>query len=64
MSYWKLFVSGSFQGIDNRTVNQSDRVETRSRDQRPGLFHSLGVATVSLPASDQMALWILKSRSE
>lgn len=62
LSYWKLFVSGSLHGIDSRTVNQLDRIENRSRMERQTLFNSLRVAIVSLPVSDQMALWTLKEQ--
>ena len=62
LSYWKLFISGSVCGTDIGTTNQPDRIETRSRVKRQDLFYSLGVAIVSLPASDQMALWTLKEQ--
>lgn len=43
-------------------MSQPDEVETRSRVERQGLFFSLGVSIVFLPASDQMALWSLKEQ--
>lgn len=62
MSYWKLFVSGSFQDVDSRTVIQPDRIETRMKVERQGLSYSLEVTIVSLSAFDQMALWTLKEQ--
>lgn len=62
LSYWKLFVSGSLRGTESGTINLPDRIETRSRVKRQDLLYSLGVAILSLPASDHMALWTLKEQ--
>ena len=56
------YLSQRLDGIDSRTGNCPYGVETRSRVERHGLFCSLGVAIVSLPASPQLAPCILNKQ--
>ena len=56
------YLSQRLDGIDSRTGNCPYGVETRSRVERQGLFCSLGVAIVCLPASPQLAPCILNKQ--